>query len=88
MTESEKRGTQGFASMTPEMRSEIASKGGRMAHAKGTAHEFTPDEARTAGSLGGLRVSVDRTHMSAIGRKGGLERARRAAAQRDAEEGV
>ena len=79
-----KRSSRGFASMTPEKRGEIASKGGRAAHAKGTAHEFTPDEARTAGSLGGLRVSVDRTYMSAIGRKGGLERARRAAAQRDA----
>ena len=82
------RGKQGFASMEPTKRSEIASLGGRIAHAKGTAHEFTPDEARTAGSLGGLRVSADRTYMSAIGRKGGLERARRAAAQRDAEEGA
>lgn len=31
----------------------IASKGGRAAHAKGTAHEWSPDEARAAGRKGG-----------------------------------
>ena len=36
----------GFASMSPEKQREIASKGGRAAHEKGTAHEWTPDEAR------------------------------------------
>ncbi len=50
---------------------EIASKGGRAAHAKGTAHEFTPEEARQAGRKGGETVSRDRQHMSQIGRKGG-----------------
>jgi len=39
--------------MSPERQKEIASKGGRAAHAKGTAHEWTPDEARTAGRKGG-----------------------------------
>jgi general stress protein YciG len=43
----------GFASMTPEKQREIASKGGRAAHEKGTAHEWTPDEARSAGRKGG-----------------------------------
>lgn len=43
----------GFASMSPEKQREIASKGGRAAHEKGTAHEWTPDEARTAGRKGG-----------------------------------
>ena len=43
----------GFASMTPEKQREIASKGGRAAHEKGTAHEWTPDEARNAGRKGG-----------------------------------
>lgn len=43
----------GFASMDPEKRREIARKGGRAAHAKGTAHEFTPEEARAAGRAGG-----------------------------------
>ena len=39
--------------MTPEKQREIASKGGRAAHEKGTAHEWTPDEARAAGRKGG-----------------------------------
>ncbi len=33
---------------------EIASKGGKAAHEKGTAHEWTSDEAREAGRKGGL----------------------------------
>lgn len=41
----------GFASMDPEQQREIAAEGGRAAHAAGTAHEFTSEEARKAGSL-------------------------------------
>ncbi len=66
----------GFASMDPSKQKEIASKGGRAAHAKGTAHEFTSDEARVAGRKGGEAVSRDRAHMSAIGREGGHSRGR------------
>jgi len=40
--------------MSPEKQREIASKGGRAAHEKGTAHEWTADEARNAGRKGGL----------------------------------
>lgn len=61
----------GFASMDAERQREIARKGGKAAHEKGTAHEFTPDEARAAGRKGGERVSSDRHHMSRIGRMGG-----------------
>jgi len=43
----------GFASMDATRQREIASKGGRAAHQKGTAHEFTPEEAREAGRKGG-----------------------------------
>ena len=43
----------GFASMSADKQREIASKGGRAAHEKGTAHEWTPDEARAAGRKGG-----------------------------------
>lgn len=43
----------GFASMDAEKQRKIASKGGRAAHEKGTAHEFTPEEAREAGRKGG-----------------------------------
>jgi hypothetical protein len=39
--------------MSPEKQREIASKGGRAAHEKGTAHEWTADEARSAGRKGG-----------------------------------
>lgn len=61
----------GFASMDEQKQREIASKGGKAAHEKGTAHEFTSEEAREAGRKGGEAVSQDREHMSEIGRKGG-----------------
>ena len=48
----EKRG-RGFASMDPEKQRSIASKGGKAAHEKGHAHEWTVDEAREAGRKGG-----------------------------------
>ena len=56
---------------------EIARKGGRAAHEKGKAHEFTPDEARAAGRKGGEKVSVNRKHMAEIGRRGGRSSAQR-----------
>jgi len=43
----------GFASMDEDKQRQIASKGGKAAHRKGTAHEFTSEEARRAGQLGG-----------------------------------
>lgn len=43
----------GFASMDESKQKDIASKGGRAAHAKGTAHEWSSDEAREAGRKGG-----------------------------------
>ena len=49
--------------------------GGRAAHQKGTAHEFSSEEAREAGRKGGRAVSQNREHMSAIGREGGESRA-------------
>ena len=63
----------GFASMDDEKQREIASKGGKAAHQKGTAHEFDSEEAREAGRKGGEKVSQDREHMAEIGRKGGQE---------------
>lgn len=53
MNSTERKERRGFASMSPERQKEIASKGGRAAHAKGTAHEWTPEEARSAGRKGG-----------------------------------
>lgn len=68
MSGSSKRG---FAAMSPEKQREIASKGGREAHRQGTAHEFSSEEARAAGRLGGKTMGADRVHMATIGRKGG-----------------
>jgi len=61
----------GFASMDEDKQREIASKGGKAAHEKGTAHEFTSEEARKAGRKGGETTSQDREHMAKIGREGG-----------------
>ena len=78
-----KKSNRGFASMDPAKQREIASKGGRAAHEKGTAHQFSPNEAREAGRKGGGAVSQDRQHMAEIGRVGGQARGRkqRASAQ-------
>ena len=67
-----RRERSGFAGMDREKQREIARRGGRAAHQKGTAHQFTADEARAAGRKGGVSVSRDREHMSRIGRAGGL----------------
>lgn len=68
----------GFASMDPERQREIASHGGRAAHERGTAHEFTSAEAREAGSKGGKVAhergtahEFDSEEARAAGRKGG-----------------
>ena len=43
------RRLRGFAAMSPEKKKEIASLGGRAAHACGRAHQFSSEEARAAG---------------------------------------
>jgi general stress protein YciG len=47
------KSARGFASMDEDKQREIASQGGKAAHQKGTAHEFTSEEAREAGRKGG-----------------------------------
>lgn len=64
----------GFASMDENKQREIASEGGRAAHASGHAHEFNSQEAREAGRKGGEAVSQDREHMAEIGAQGGASR--------------
>jgi general stress protein YciG len=59
--------------MDPVKQREIASKGGKSAHAKGNAHQFTSEEARIAGQKGGMTISQDKAHMAEIGRKGGMK---------------
>ncbi|WP_394837089.1 hypothetical protein LVJ94_09290 [Pendulispora rubella] len=64
----------GFGSMDPERQRQIARQGGKAAHERGSAHEFTSDEARAAGRKGGVAVSQNRAHMAEIGRRGGEAR--------------
>ena len=77
-SEPKKKSLRGFASMNRERQRAIARMGGKIAHEKGTAHEFTPEEARVAGRKGGVTVSRDREHMALIGREGGQARRREA----------
>ena len=68
----------GFASMDEDKQREIASQGGKAAHEKGTAHEFTSEEAREAGRKGGQAAhekgtahEFDSEEAREAGRKGG-----------------
>jgi general stress protein YciG len=54
----------GFASMDRSKQREIASKGGKAAHQKGTAHEWTSEEARDAGRKGGIASHRRRREQS------------------------
>ena len=57
----------GFASMDRAKQREIASKGGKAAHQKGTAHEWTSEEARDAGRKGGIASHQRRREMQSQG---------------------
>lgn len=81
MTDTRKNG---LASVDPERRRELGSRGGHIAHESGRAHEFDSVEAAQAGRLGGLKTSQDRAHMAAIGRRGGRAAARTKRAQTQA----
>ena len=59
--------------MSVDKQREIASKGGRAAHAKGTAHEWSSDEAREAGRKGGMASRGGRGKLSDSGRVSGDE---------------
>lgn len=61
MVQGSNTSNRGFASMDRQKQREIASKGGQAAHRKGTAHEFTSEEARAAGRKGGQRRSSSRS---------------------------
>lgn len=51
----------GLAAMSPERRREIASKGGRTSQARGTAHQWTAEEASAAGKKGSARYALRKT---------------------------
>jgi uncharacterized protein len=72
VNESGRKERRGFASMSPEKQREIASKGGRAAHQKGTAHEWTSEEARTAGRKGGQVSRGGRGRLADSGGGSGL----------------
>lgn len=55
----------GFGSMDPVKQRELASKGGKAAHAKGVAHEWSPEEAREAGRKGGQASRGGRGRLAA-----------------------
>ena len=57
----------GFASMDRAKQREIASKGGKAAHQKGTAHEWTSEEARDAGRKGGIASHQRRREQASSG---------------------
>ena len=61
------KSNRGFASMDPQRQREIASEGGRAAHEKGTAHEFTSEEAREAGRKGGQARSLANRNKNSEG---------------------
>jgi general stress protein YciG len=56
----------GFASMDRAKQREIASKGGKAAHQKGTAHEWTSEEARDAGRKGGIASHQRRREQTGV----------------------
>ncbi|WP_233842544.1 stress-induced protein [Dyella sp. 2HG41-7] len=58
----------GFAAMDEQRRREVASLGGRIAHARGRAHRFTPEEARKAGQKGGSQISRNRKQLAELER--------------------
>lgn len=58
--ENKSKKPRGFACMDPERRRELASKGGKAAHALGVAHQFTTEEAKSAGKKGGDAPHVRR----------------------------
>ena len=53
----------GFASMDRTKQREIASRGGKAAHLKDTAHEWSSEEAREAGRKGGMASHRRRKEM-------------------------
>jgi len=61
----------GFASMDRAKQREIASKGGKAAHQKGTAHEWTSEEAREAGRKGGMASHRRRKELQETPEDGG-----------------
>lgn len=65
------RGFAAIKARDPQRMQQIAQQGGQKAQSLGKGHQFTREEVRRGGKSGGLKISMDRQHMSDIGRKGG-----------------
>jgi len=59
-----RRRARGLAAMSPERRREIASMGGRTSQARGTAHQWTAEEASAAGKKGSARYALRKAETS------------------------
>ena len=70
-TEERRPRRRGFAAMDRDRVKEIASKGGKAAHAAGTAHQFSSDEARNAGRKGGMAPHARRGGVRRLPSEGG-----------------
>lgn len=66
----EQKKRHGFATMDKERQRQVSSQGGKAAHQKGTAHEFSSDEARAAGRKGGVVSGKKRREKEADGDEG------------------
>lgn len=64
IVETSSKRPRGLAAMSPERRREIASKGGRTSQARGTAHQWTAEEASAAGKKGSARYALRRTEAT------------------------
>ena len=74
----QRKSLRGFASMDKAKQREIASKGGRAANERGTAHEFNTEEAAMAARKGherGTAHEFTTEEARTAGRKGGMARA-------------
>lgn len=64
ITETANKRRRGLAAMSPERRREIASKGGRTSQARGTAHQWTAEEASAAGKKGSARYAMRKAALA------------------------
>lgn len=84
MANTTRRSGRGFASMDPERQREIASMGGRAAHASGNAHEFTSAEAQAAGARSHMGRQQQQQQGNKAQQAGGTSRTTASKAQRQA----
>jgi uncharacterized protein len=70
MTDESAKKPRGFATMSKADVARFGARGGKAAHAKGVAHEFTSEEASAAGRIGGKVTQERKREMKNVNRKG------------------